>query len=76
MTTTADAPDRSEGRDDARSLGRDVALVASDLDGTLLAPPGVVAAAEDDAIGRMGMVSPRTRAALDALRERASSWWR
>lgn len=62
MTTTADTSDRSDRPD--------VALIASDLDGTLLAPPGVVAAAEDDAIGHMGMVSSRTRAALDAIREK------
>lgn len=67
MTTTADAaPDRSGGE----LVRRDVRMVASDLDGTLLAPPGVVAAPEDDAVGRMGMVSPRTRTALDALRDR------
>jgi Cof subfamily protein (haloacid dehalogenase superfamily) len=75
MTTTADASDASDASPDRRGdggapTGRDVALVASDLDGTLLAPPGVVIAPEDDAIGRMGMVSPRTRAALDAIRAR------
>jgi Cof subfamily protein (haloacid dehalogenase superfamily) len=64
MTTTADAaPDRPHGAVPVPLL------LASDLDGTLLAPPGVVAAPEDDAVGRMGMVSPRTRAALDAVRE-------
>lgn len=60
----------ADGTPPAPLSARDTALVATDLDGTLLAPPGVVPAAEDDTIGRMGMVSPRTRTALDGLRDR------
>lgn len=48
-----------------------VALVASDLDGTLLSPPGAVPH-DDDPILRMGGITSRTAKVLDAMRDRGT----
>lgn len=50
---------------------RDVALVASDLDGTLLMPPDHTKVDGREVRADLGRISDRTRAALDALRARA-----
>lgn len=47
-----------------------VALVASDLDGTLLLPPGAPRSPGGDAVSRLGALSDRTAEVLDAMRGR------
>lgn len=82
MASPPGAPDRADRRGpeaphdagDERlgiSLPVDVAVVASDLDGTLLAPPGSVPRPDGGADHlAFGMASERTHRALDRLRER------
>jgi len=48
----------------------EVALVASDLDGTLLLPPGARISSTGDAVSRLGALSDRTGDVLDRMRER------
>lgn len=57
-------------RDTARTDVGAVALVASDLDGTLLLPPGTRTSPSGEAVSRLGALSDRTRSVLDRMRAR------
>lgn len=58
--------DRSAAPTDVGS----VALVASDLDGTLLLPPGARTSRTGEAVNRLGALSERTADVLDRMRAR------